>query len=402
MRTSVDIFSNRKKLKRNETQLSDRKLMTQSKLKNVFASLRSFCLCASALTSLIICVSSCGKMGPPLPPLPRVPLIVSDLRAVQEGDSVNLSFPLTRGPKSTKLQRIDVFRLTEAAEAPLGITSNTFSDKASIIYSFTENKIPTDTATLVYKDTLDLKNTSNKIRYRYAVQLVDKDGVAADLSNYALVAPIFNLANPPKNLQVVQGEKEIQLSWDAPLSNMNGTSPANIIGYNVYRKAESGAFVKLNSEILNDTKFTDRNFSFGEIYEYAVRGLSSASGSTGKIASTNALETSAGNSQIIAAKDIFAPPPPSSVTIASIQGIVSIYWPLNTESDIAGYNIYRADSINGSADKWVKLNQNIHTTASFKDNNVKVEQEYFYKITAVDTSGNESQPSKVVSEKVAP
>ena len=79
-----------------------------------------------------------------------------------------------------------------------------------------------------------------------------------------------------------------------------------------------------------------------------------------------------------------------------------MFWPLNHEPDIAGYNLYRADEENTPPEKWIKLTPQLHRTASFRDDRVQVGKQYFYQITAVDIYGNESARSETKSETVNP
>ena len=99
-------------------------------------------------------------------------------------------------------------------------------------------------------------------------------------------------------------------------------------------------------------------------------------------------------------KDTFPPTPPKPITIASINNIVSVFWPLSAEPDVVGYNIYRTEDENAPPERWVKLNSELHKTASFHDDHVQVGKKYFYQITAVDASGNESARSETASETV--
>ena len=77
----------------------------------------------------------------------------------------------------------------------------------------------------------------------------------------------------------------------------------------------------------------------------------------------------------------------------NVQAAVQITatWTANTESDLAGYNTYRSTT---SGSGYVKLNSSIIAkTASpqYIDNiSGSVETTYYYVVTAVDTSGNES------------
>src|SRR2546428_2818444 len=152
---------------------------------------------------LSLCLSfflaACGKIGPPQAPLPRAPLHVETLNVEQQGAHLILSFPFTRTSK-TRLQRIDVYRLVEPIEAPMGLPIETFSERASVVYSILADDIPLDRSGVVYKDALNVKSDLQSKRYRYAVRIFNTAGQAADFSNYATIEPLLNLALPPAKL----------------------------------------------------------------------------------------------------------------------------------------------------------------------------------------------------------
>jgi fibronectin type 3 domain-containing protein len=70
---------------------------------------------------------------------------------------------------------------------------------------------------------------------------------------------------------------------------------------------------------------------------------------------------------------------------------VTATWNANSEADLAGYNIYRSTT-HGSG--YVKINTAPipkSATPTFVDNiNGSVQATYYYVVTAIDTSGNES------------
>jgi hypothetical protein len=350
-------------------------------------------------TFLIICLPACGKIGDPLPPIPRAPLIVDELSVTQEGTQLILHFPIVRTPRSPRLQRIDIYRLIESINDPLGVTQQQFSTSATIIDSILGDDVPTEKSVITKSDNLELKNGSQDLRYRYAVRLVTASGIAADFSNFALITPLFDLASPPSGLKARQREREIEISWIAPKTNENGTTPANVVAYNIYRSADNGSLVKLNDEPLKELRFIDNRFEFGKKYEYVLRGLSTLPDDTSL---KNAVESNVSAPLKLVPEDTFPPSAPSPITIASIGGLVSLYWPLNPEPDVAGYNIYRSTVENSPMEKWTKLNPQLHKTASFRDDKVEVGKEYFYQITAVDAYGNESVRSETKSEIVNP
>lgn len=354
----------------------------------------SLCLCFS----LSLCLSfflGCGKIGDPLPPIPRAPLIVNELRADQRGAAVILNFPFARTPRAAGLQRVDVYRLVEPVTAPAGITPAEFEARARVIASIPADQMPVKSATITYQDPLDLKVSDKNVRHRYAVRLVSASGAAADLSNYATIEPLFDLALAPVNVRAVQREREIEITWDAPASNESGSTPANVAAYNLYRRPPGGTLAKLNAAPLTDRTYKDRDFGFGGQYEYIVRALSLLPNNASLV---GAIESA--DSVILShtAKDTFPPAAPALITIAAANGMISLFWPLNTETDVAGYNIYRAETANAAPTAWAKLNPQLHKSASFRDERVQVGKEYFYQLTAVDVHGNESARSATVSE----
>jgi len=346
---------------------------------------------------LSILLTACGKIGDPLPPIPRAPLKIDELGVEQQGTKLILSFPFTRTSR-TRLQRVDVYRLIEPTDAPQGLPIETFSEKAHVIYSIPADEIPLNSSKVVYNDTLDMRSELRNKRYRYAVRMFNPAGQAADFSSYAMIEPLFNLSLPPANLNAKQFETRIEITWDQPTGNMNETSPANVAGYNIYRRTGESVY-RINPEPLREPRFIDRNFQFGVNYQYIVRSLSFT---PGKASLSEAIESNDSPPLDHTPKDTFPPAPPKPVTIASINSIVSLFWPLNAEPDVIGYNIYRTEDENAPPEKWIKLNQELYKTASFRDERVQVGKRYFYQITAIDAYGNESVRSETVSETVAP
>jgi hypothetical protein len=359
----------------------------------------NFRLLPFAFCLLLISLPGCGKIGDPLPPIPRAPLIIDELSVAQEGTKLVLQLPIVRSPRSPQLQRIDVYRLIESANDPLGVTQEQFSANATIIESILGEEVPLEKSIITKNDVLDFKNSARDLRYRYAVRLITSSGAAIDFSNYALITPLFDLASPPSGFKAELKEKEIEITWDAPKTNENGTSPANVVAYNIYRSVENGPSIKLNDEPLQDLRYVDTRFEFGKKYEYVLRALSTL---TNDASVNNAIESNASKPLTLTPKDTFPPSAPAPITIASIGGLVSLYWPLNSEADVVGYHIYRSGIENAPADKWVKINPQLHKTASFRDDKVEVGKQYYYQITAVDAYGNESVRSETKSETVNP
>jgi len=82
-------------------------------------------------------------------------------------------------------------------------------------------------------------------------------------------------------------------------------------------------------------------------------------------------------------------------------GVVVASWTPSTDTDLAGYHLYRAES--AMPPSWTRVTQDRTVrVAYFRDQDLAPSTEYFYYVTAVDSSGNESQGSNVVSINTQP
>jgi endonuclease I/fibronectin type 3 domain-containing protein len=93
--------------------------------------------------------------------------------------------------------------------------------------------------------------------------------------------------------------------------------------------------------------------------------------------------------------DTTAPSAPINLTgDNSVVGQLSLDWFNNAESDLSGYNVYRS-STSGSG--FTKLNSSLINVSNEIDDSVELDTVYYYRVTAVDNSGNESVNSSQIS-----
>jgi len=345
-------------------------------------------------------VVNCGKRRPPLPPIERVQQRTELLTGIQRGNQVILSWPAPRRNASDEsvqsIRRIDVYRLAEKPRAPLGLTEEEFDTRSTLIGSVTYDEIKNATDVLTYTDTLEL--AGEPARLRYAVRYVNASGQRAAFSNFLLLEPAARIAQPPTMIATGKevGENAITISWQPPAANIDGSTPVNLLGYNVYRAEESedvNSQTPINDSLVAGTQYQDKNFKFGESYRYVVRSVSLGTEGA-QVESLNS------NSISVSPRDTFPPSAPASITVAAAPGRLSIFFPANPEADIAGYNIYRSTEPDLPMDKWNKLNPALLTRTTFQDEKVESGKRYYYYLTAVDQAGNVSAPSEVVSETV--
>ena len=150
---------------------------------------------------------------------------------------------------------------------------------------------------------------------------------------------------------------------------------------------------RINTSLVSETRFSDKNFKFGDTYRYLVRSVSLG---------TEGAQVESLNSNVLSVspRDVFKPSAPTSITVAAAPGRLSLFFPANPELDVAGYNIYRSTDPDLPKEKWTKLNSDLLTRTTFQDEKVEAGKKYYYYVEAVDQVGNVSPPSEVVSETV--
>ncbi|MGI9037042.1 MAG: fibronectin type III domain-containing protein [Pyrinomonadaceae bacterium] len=348
---------------------------------------------AFILIVLLILGGGCGKRKPPMPPIERVPQRV-EISGFQRGNRINLiwTMPARNAPDGSVLNisRADVYRLAEPVNSTVSLTEDEFASRSTLIASMPITA--SDFARKQLKFTDELEFAGQPVRLRYAVRFVNDSGQKAAFSNFLLIEPTSKIASAPLDVSAEVTQDAVLLNWKAPQTNVDGSKPANVLGYNIYRSAsEAEAAGLLNKTPVGETKFADEFFNFKTDYFYFVRTVSL--GSNGE-----PVESSESNVVKVSPKDTFAPSAPTAITIAAAPSSLSIFFAVNPEKDIAGYRIYRSENPNLAKQNWQLLTKELLTTNTFQDTKIESGKTYYYYLTAVDTAGNISQPSEVVSE----
>ena len=148
----------------------------------------------------------------------------------------------------------------------------------------------------------------------------------------------------------------------------------------------------------------DRTAQIGHAYRYTAQRVRSVE-LAGQRLEVRSLPSSVVTVEM---KDVF--PPEAPVGLVAVPGFavtandltqkptIDLSWEPNMEPHIAGYRVYRHDFSGETADAWQQLNSLAVSVAAYRDLSVVAGRKYGYRVTAVDTAGNESKQSNEVLE----
>ncbi len=84
--------------------------------------------------------------------------------------------------------------------------------------------------------------------------------------------------------------------------------------------------------------------------------------------------------------------PQNAALLPMVNGSINIHWnPDKTDPDVGHFSVYRSTSSGFPLNNGTRLQTTVDTTVT--DSSAEVGQQYYYRVTAVDIHGNESQPT---------
>jgi hypothetical protein len=343
--------------------------------------IRSGWLLAAVLAVAVALVASCGRKTEPLTPASPRPEMVHDLKVVARDVSAFLSWPVpskNAEGKSMSPAELFGFRVFRAELEP--------DRKRARFHQVAEIALGAPAPAAIRNNVVFWSDGPLKYGrvYAYRVVALGIKGDAASPSLEVRTAPLLSLA-PPRAIKAVGGEQNVELAWEAVSTRSDGSVFNGFIGYNVYRRDEGGAYgeASLNKEPLRTTLYTDNTAQNDKTYFYTVRAVDSPALPWKE--SLDALEATA------TPRNVTPPERPTGLTVVPGVGRVFLTWNENREGDIAGYYLYRSTKSERDRER---LNDKPLARTTYSDETVEPGRLYYYVVTAVDQSGNESKPSK--------
>jgi len=373
--------------------------------------------CKSALViALGACLLGCASPDLPTPRHPIVPVAVRDLSARQVGDTVVLTFTLpstsTDQQPLADMPSVEIYRNTPQGSAPAPkarAKSGSAGRLADTIPSETVGQYQKN-GHIEFSDKLDPSELASEsgTDLIYTVRTrVSRAKASAD-SN-AVTLQVYPAPGTVRDLRVTLTETALVLDWSAA-QEARTASAGKAAGFRIYRAevdpaaAEAGVSNPSQAKLLappallaetTGTEYRDASFQFGHTYFYEVREAMQFGSET--------VESADPAPTVLMAKDIFPPATPQGVEAVGVAttnagpASIELTWTINAETDLAGYNVYRSEQAETTGQK---LNNELLLAPTFRDMSVEPGKAYFYRVGAIDQSGNESALSPAVEAHV--
>jgi hypothetical protein len=341
----------------------------------------------------------------PMPPTLNLAIPVKDLAASRAGNRVSLTWTMPRkNTDNLQLkgnQHVVVCRREGGAGPCRSVTDLQLAPDGS--GEFTET-LPAEL------------NTGSPRKLAYFVEIRNKNGRSAGMSNAALVLA-GEAPEPVTGLEAHVRREGVLLQW-APAEHEPVPTAIRL-----HRKLLTPAPAKTNAAQQGPLAPTaepaeltllveasgqggrplertlDKNIHFGETYAYRAQRVARVTVDD----QTQELDGPLSAPVRVGVLDVFPPATPSGLAAIAIIGengdgpAIDLSWQPDTETDLAGYIVYRLDE-SGS---WERITpaQPIVGPA-FHDAHVQAGHSYSYAVTAIDLGGHESGRSGEVEETV--
>jgi hypothetical protein len=413
-------------------------------------------LCAVALTAVLSAV--CGKKGPPLPPLLKVPVAPPDLAASRRGDIVDLQFTVpstnTDGTRPANVERVEIYAMTmppgaspqtltdaqivkfgtridvvdvkaprdpnltadpddpsDEVEAPAGkgldqgavarVEEALGDDAAEIVKLPPDPLAPKPKQTSRQREEPLLAPVTDPPSRTYAVVGISTRGKKGPVSKRVAV-PLTAPPPPPAAPKIAYTEREITVTWpeaastDAPAAE--AVLPSHSLGppppVTEYNVYDATDPQSLVK--LTATPLADAKYTDSRIAWGAKRCYTVRA--TVRVASAT-IESDAGPPECKTLVDTFAPAAPTGLATIASAGAINLIWEPNAETDLAGYVVLRGTPHEGAKEpiELEPITPSPIAETRFTDN-VAAGISHVYAVKAVDRAGNASAASARVTE----
>lgn len=357
-----------------------------------FAAQAAIFLAAALLTAGI---SGCASPGPARPPSLHLPRLATGLTATRTGDDVVLHW--TTPDKTTDNLNVQPALTAEVCRELPPATACTPVKRLAV------HPGPTEAA-----ESLPSQLTAGPaILLAYRVQLFNTKGRSAGLSSPAFAAS--GAAPPPVvGLKATPVREGAMLEWQPQpaaaaveldrilVQTKAPQKPSAKQPLQLTPSPPTEVHLRAGGQSADPGGTIDPTAERGEIYRYTAQRVRSVT------LDGHALEIRSTLSPTITVvmHDTFPPRTPTGLAAVPSTDGIDLSWEPNTEPDLAGYIVYRRQvSATGDAiGSPTRLTSTPTPAPAFSDRTALPGQSYSYRVTAIDTAGNESPAGNEVQE----
>ena len=347
---------------------------------------------------LLTILAGCGTPGAPQLPSLQLARPVDDLTASRKGNKVQLDWTLPRkNTDRTLVKTIPKTRICRREGTALMSGCSEVGSVQNTRFQQVPKGEQPPAVRMKYVDTLPAllgeQNPSGFVRY--AVEVMNTRDRSAGLSNQVLI-PVAPTIPPPEDFTVEVEADGVLISWKgAPIPP---APPGLTYRYRIGRSpASANAFIGIaDVEPTEEGSYLDKTFAWETKYDYRITSVTLVDSAGVNMT----VEGDDSKPVTTFTRDIFPPAQPTGLqAVFSSVGqkpFVDLSWAPNMESDLAGYNVFRRSGRGNE----VKINTQLVSVPSYRDDTVVPGTTYTYSVSAVDLRGNESQRSAETIEAV--
>ncbi len=211
--------------------------------------------------------------------------------------------------------------------------------------------------------------------YRYILFSSSRAKNYSDTVSVIVEVPLLTPPQPPSSLTVINDNgHRINISWNASPS-------VTTEKYVVYRKQEGTMEFSQLQKVPAATRFIrDEQLEHGTEYVYAVSAVDRADN-----------ESDLSEPDTVLFRNFNPPRSVRNIQAAARETGVEIQWERVVAADLAGYKVYRANTPTG---RFQPVHEELLQETNFLD--AEGNADMWYRVRAVDTSGNESRPGNPI------
>lgn len=213
--------------------------------------------------------------------------------------------------------------------------------------------------------------------YRYGIVAADSSRNFSDTTFIEIQVPDLT---PPEKPSFVRADNDdgirVNVSW-------NNTGSGDAVQYIAYREPLDSAATKIKELPIRKNSFRHANVSKGHKYRYGISVVDSVGN-----------ESEPTFSETVLVRDYDPPRKVRNVTVSSAESGEKEYridWEPVVAQDLKGYNVYYSNISTGI---YKPLTENPIDGTSYRDRSGEAGR--WYRVVAVDVSGNESKPNDPV------